>query len=60
MCDGPKDIELLKKQHKRAWDNNIEIIEIKYISGAIHYRDRYSVGRILKKNEKRKYPEITE
>lgn len=54
MCDGPKDLILLKKQHQKACDEDIEIVQIEYISGAIHWRDRFSVGRILSDIDSRK------
>lgn len=47
MCDGPKDPVLLQRQYQKAFDEDIEIIQIEYFSGRIHWRDRFSVGRIL-------------
>lgn len=47
MCDGIKDVELLHKQLRTAIDNDIEIIEIEFMSGKVRYRDRWSVQGIL-------------
>ncbi len=51
MCDGIKDIELLKKQYENARNNNIEIIQIEFISGKIRYRDTWTVKEIIDRLE---------
>lgn len=51
MCDGIKDIELLREQYEKALNEDIEIIEIEFVSGRLKYRDRWSVKNILDKAE---------
>jgi len=51
MCDGIKDMSLLRKQYQKSLDEDIEIIEIEFISGKLKYRDRWSVKNILDKWE---------
>ena len=62
MCDGIKNVELLRKQLRTAIDNDIEIIEIEFISGKVRHRDRWSVQEILGNVEKAeaKYRTATE
>ena len=50
MCDGIKDVNLLREQLQTAIDNDIEIIEIEFMSGKLRYRDRWTVQRILDDN----------
>lgn len=51
MCDHIKDINFLRKQYNKSIENNIEIIQVEFISGDLRYRDRWSVKNILDKEE---------
>lgn len=51
MCDGIKNMKLLRQQYNKAIDEDIELIEIEFTSGKLKYRDRWSVKDILNRHE---------